>query len=213
MPESYVVVSGIALNTALCLLTLTVVNPRCRSMGPLEAAQLLNEFKGVSDYVAAPAMCSAATSYSSIKASRLKPGQWSVFPGGGGDVGIQGVQLASAMGLRPIVVDTGEDRRKLAMSLGAEHFIDFRETDPVKSVIDLTSGGAHGVFVTGEFMKARNGRNANRFSQLYNHIPSAWNISGPALEGKSCGKSSSKAVDCDMTRSNRSLQHRPPSSR
>jgi D-arabinose 1-dehydrogenase-like Zn-dependent alcohol dehydrogenase len=99
-------------------------------------------------------MCSAATSYSSIKASGLQPGQWAVFPGGGGGVGIQGVQLASAMGLRPIVVDTGKDRRKLAMSLGAEHFIDFRETDPVKSVIDITAGGAHGVFVTGKSWKS-----------------------------------------------------------
>lgn len=184
MPENYVVVSGITLKITLLLLTLTVVNPRCRSMGPIDAAQLLTEFEGVSDHVAAPAMCSAATSYSSIKTSRLKPGEWSVFPGGGGGVGIQGVQLASAMGLRPIVVDTGEDRRKLAMSLGAEHFIDFREADPVKSVIDLTSGGAHGVFVTGEFKKARSGRSGDKFSQQYNHIPSAWNTSEPVLEGK-----------------------------
>lgn len=95
-------------------------------------------------------MCSAVTSYSSIKQSGLMPGDWAVFPGGGGGVGIQGVQLASAMGLRPIVVDTGEDRRKLALSMGAEHFVDFKQEDPVKLVLDLTAGGAHGVFVSGE---------------------------------------------------------------
>lgn len=159
-----------------------------------DAAQLLTEFKGVPDHVAGPAMCSAATSYSSIKASRLQPGQWAVFPGGGGGVGIQGVQLASAMGLRPIVVDTGEERRKLAMSLGAEHFIDFQETDAVKSVIDVTAGGAHGVFVTGKFWKSRNEGKADKISQLYNHIPFVWNTSESALEGKSCGKSSPKAA-------------------
>jgi D-arabinose 1-dehydrogenase-like Zn-dependent alcohol dehydrogenase len=94
-------------------------------------------------------MCSASTIYTSLKESELKPGQWAVFPGGGGGVGIQGVQLAAAMGLRPIVVDTGDERRKLTLSLGAEEFVDFKEGDPVKKVQELTDGGAHGVFVTG----------------------------------------------------------------
>jgi D-arabinose 1-dehydrogenase-like Zn-dependent alcohol dehydrogenase len=44
---------------------------------------------GVSDYVAGPVMCSASTIYTSIKESKLRPGQWAVFPGGGGGVGIQ----------------------------------------------------------------------------------------------------------------------------
>jgi len=104
---------------------------------------------GVSDYVAGPIMCSASTVYTSLKESKLKPGNWAVFPGGGGGVGIQGVQLADAMGFRPIVVDTGEDKKKLALSLGAEQFVDFKEEkDPIAKVIELTSGGAHGVFVT-----------------------------------------------------------------
>lgn len=93
-------------------------------------------------------MCSAATTYTSLKEADLAPGEWAVFPGGGGGVGIQGVQLAAAMGLRPIVVDTGADRAKLCKELGAEHFVDFKEGDPVKKVIELTDGGAHGVFVT-----------------------------------------------------------------
>jgi D-arabinose 1-dehydrogenase-like Zn-dependent alcohol dehydrogenase len=59
-------------------------------------------------------MCSASTIYSSIKDSDLRPGQWAVFSGGDSGVGIQGVQLASAMGIRPILVDTGDDRRKLS---------------------------------------------------------------------------------------------------
>jgi D-arabinose 1-dehydrogenase-like Zn-dependent alcohol dehydrogenase len=95
-------------------------------------------------------MCSASTIWTSIKASGLRPGQWAVFPGGGGGVGIQGVQLAHATGLRPIVVDTGEERKKLALDLGAEHFVDFKESkDATKEVIDICDGiGAHGVFVT-----------------------------------------------------------------
>jgi len=105
---------------------------------------------GVSDYVAGPVMCSASTIYTSLKESGLRPGQWAVFPGGGGGVGIQGVQLAEAMGFRAIVVDTGDDRRELATSLGAEAFVDFKtSSDVTADVIKLTDGiGAHGVFVT-----------------------------------------------------------------
>ena len=44
---------------------------------------------GVSDYIAGPVMCSASTIYTSLKESGLRPGQWAVFPGGGGGVGIQ----------------------------------------------------------------------------------------------------------------------------
>lgn len=101
--------------------------------------------------MAGPIMCSASTVYSSIKESGIRPGQWACFPGGGGGVGIQGVQLAKAMGLRPIVVDTGAERAALAKKHGAEHFIDFKEVqDPCAEVVKLTDGGAHAVFVTGK---------------------------------------------------------------
>ncbi|KAF9886564.1 hypothetical protein FE257_011336 [Aspergillus nanangensis] len=105
---------------------------------------------GVPDEIAAPIMCSASTVYCSLVESKLKAGDWAVFPGGGGGVGIQGVQLAKAMGMRPIVVDTGAAKRDLSMEMGAEAFIDFRETsDTSAAAIEVADGvGAHGVFVT-----------------------------------------------------------------
>jgi D-arabinose 1-dehydrogenase-like Zn-dependent alcohol dehydrogenase len=106
---------------------------------------------GVSDYIAAPVMCSGSTIYTSIKESKLRPGDWAVFPGGGGGVGISGVQLAKAMGLRPIAIDTGADKEKLCLEVaGAEHFVDFRKTANVaEEVIRICDGiGAHAVFVT-----------------------------------------------------------------
>jgi alcohol dehydrogenase, propanol-preferring len=115
-------------------------------------------------------MCSASTIYTSLKESDLKPGQWAVFPGGGGGVGIQGVQLASAMGMRPIVVDTGDERRKLSMHLGAEHFIDFKDEDPVKKVLEITGGGAHGVIVTGKHFKRR--MNTESVADIYTAVQS-----------------------------------------
>ena len=104
----------------------------------------------VDDYTAAPIMCSASTMHHSLVESGLKPGNWAVFPGGGGGVGLQGVQLAKAFGFRPIVIDTGSERRDLCLSLGAEAFIDFKEVpDTGAEVVKIADGqGAHAVFVT-----------------------------------------------------------------
>jgi D-arabinose 1-dehydrogenase-like Zn-dependent alcohol dehydrogenase len=107
--------------------------------------------EGLSDYIAGPVMCSASTIYTSIKESGLRPGDWAVFPGAGGGVGMQGVQLAKAMGLRAVAIDTGEDKRKLCIDIsGAEHFIDFKKVDNVADeIVRICDGiGAHGVFVT-----------------------------------------------------------------
>ena len=106
--------------------------------------------EGVSDVIAGPVMCSASTIYRSICESGLQPGDIAVFPGGGGGVGIQGVQLAKAMGMRPIVVDSGSSKKELAMKMGAEAFIDFKEVKDVgEAVVQAADGvGAHGVFVT-----------------------------------------------------------------
>ena len=58
--------------------------------------------------------------------------------------------LLRAMGMRPIVVDGGEAKKKLCMEVGAEAFVDFRETkDVAAEVIKIADGvGAHGVLVT-----------------------------------------------------------------
>lgn len=64
---------------------------------------------------------------------------------------MQGVQLAVAMGLRVVVVDTGAERREMCKKFGAEHFVDFKEVeDPPAEVVKLTEGGAHAVYVTGK---------------------------------------------------------------
>lgn len=65
-------------------------------------------------------------------------------------MGIQGVQLAKAMGMRPIVIDSGAAKRKLSTEMGAEEFIDFREVTNVAEEVKRLAGGigAHGVLVT-----------------------------------------------------------------
>jgi len=112
----------------------------------------------VPDEIAGPIMCSGSTAYTSIKESGLRPGQWAVFPGGGGGVGMQAVQLAVAMGLRAIVIDTGAERKEACLKFGADEFIDFKEVEsPVEKVLELTNGGAHAVFVTGEYSDLKYG--------------------------------------------------------
>lgn len=106
--------------------------------------------EGVDDFIAAPLMCSATTIYRSIVEAELRPGNWACFPGGAGGVGIQGVQLAKVMGLRPIVIDTGADKKDLSLKMGAEAFVDFKTTDDVVgAVVKIADNiGVHAVFVT-----------------------------------------------------------------
>lgn len=54
------------------------------------------------------------------------------------------------MGFRPIVIDTGEQKEKLAYRIGAEAFVDFKKsTNVAADVVKAADGvGAHGVIVT-----------------------------------------------------------------
>ncbi|KAK4951622.1 hypothetical protein LTR28_006845 [Elasticomyces elasticus] len=81
--------------------------------------------------------------------SRLKAGDWAVFPGAGGGVGHMGVQLAKAIGLRVIGVDGGDEKRELCVRLGCDAFVDFTKVNDVAAeVMKITGHGAQGVFVT-----------------------------------------------------------------
>jgi D-arabinose 1-dehydrogenase-like Zn-dependent alcohol dehydrogenase len=55
-----------------------------------------------------------------------------------------------AMGMRPIVIDSGEQKKKLCLELGADEFIDFKEHSDVAARVKEVAGGvgAHGVLVT-----------------------------------------------------------------
>lgn len=61
-----------------------------------------------------------------------------------------GVQIAKAMGLRVIGIDTGADKKALCLQLGCEAFVDFSQSeDPIKDVRNIAEEkGAHGIFVT-----------------------------------------------------------------
>ncbi|WCN12582.1 alcohol dehydrogenase AdhP [Marinomonas mediterranea] len=95
---------------------------------------------------AAPLFCAGVTTYKALKVSEAKPGNWVAIFGIGG-LGHLAVQYAIAMGLRVVAVDTGESKKELSLSLGAEHFVDFRVDNVVEDIKALT-GGVHGSVCT-----------------------------------------------------------------
>ncbi|KAJ6587715.1 chaperonin 10-like protein [Mycena sp. CBHHK59/15] len=98
---------------------------------------------------ATPILCAGLTIYKALKETRPMVGNWVAIPGAGGGLGHLGIQYAVAMGLRVIAIDTGDVKRDLCLSLGAEKWIDFKQSaDLVKDVKEATGGlGPHAAVV------------------------------------------------------------------
>lgn len=94
---------------------------------------------------AAPILCAGITVYKALKTAHVKPGDWVAISGAGGGLGTLAIQYAKAMGLMVVAIDGGADKGKLVKELGADHYVDFKTDDVVKSVLEITNGGAHGV--------------------------------------------------------------------
>jgi D-arabinose 1-dehydrogenase-like Zn-dependent alcohol dehydrogenase len=63
-----------------------------------------------------------------------------------GGLGHLGVQFAAKMGFQTVAVARGADKAKLALSLGADRYIDSTAEDPAKTLAEL--GGARVVLAT-----------------------------------------------------------------
>ena len=63
---------------------------------------------------------------------------------------VPSIPVLDAMGLRVLAIDTGAEKKDFVLSLGAEKWIDFKETkDLVKDIVAATDGlGAHAAVVT-----------------------------------------------------------------
>jgi propanol-preferring alcohol dehydrogenase len=106
--------------------------------------------EGISSTAAASILCAGVTVYRALKYSGAQHGDWVVLPGAGGGLGHLAVQYARARGLRVVAVDTGATKKELVEKLGAEVWIDFKETqDLVKAIKDATGGeGPHVAIIT-----------------------------------------------------------------
>ncbi|KAI0078291.1 GroES-like protein [Panus rudis PR-1116 ss-1] len=105
---------------------------------------------GLASEEAASILCAGITVYRAIKYSNTHIGDWIALPGAGGGLGHLAVQYATAMGLRVVAIDTGAEKRDLVLKLGAEKWIDFKETkDLVKDIKEATGGaGPHATVIT-----------------------------------------------------------------
>ncbi|KAH7923400.1 GroES-like protein [Leucogyrophana mollusca] len=95
-------------------------------------------------------LCAGLTVYKGLKHCNARAGDWIAIPGAGGGLGHLAVQYAVTMGLRVLAIDTGAPKRELALSLGAEKWIDFKESGDnlIKDVIAATDGlGPHSAII------------------------------------------------------------------
>ncbi|KZT71173.1 GroES-like protein [Daedalea quercina L-15889] len=100
---------------------------------------------------AAPILCAGVTVYNILKQlTDTPPGSWVVVHGAGGGLGHLGVQYAKAFGYRVLAIDSGTEKRDLCLSVGAEKFLDFKESaNLIADVKALTDPlGAHAALVT-----------------------------------------------------------------
>jgi len=116
---------------------------RCSYVTPIPEA--------LSSEDAAPMLCAGVTTYSALRRSNAKSGQWVVIAGAGGGLGHIACQISSrGMSHRVIGIDAAA-KKDLVMQSGAEHFIDVmaHDDDSIKAeVLKLTGGlGAAAVIV------------------------------------------------------------------
>jgi alcohol dehydrogenase/propanol-preferring alcohol dehydrogenase len=78
---------------------------------------------------AAPLLCAGVTTYNALRNSPARPGDVVAVQGIGG-LGHLGVQFAHHMGFRTVALSRGEDKRELALQLGADDYIDTAAQDP-----------------------------------------------------------------------------------
>lgn len=104
--------------------------------------------KGVDVHTAAVISCAYGTAYRALREAGTGPGNSLVIIGVGG-VGLAAVELAGALGARPIVaVDVRESALKKAEELGATHTVDASRGDPLSTVREILPQGADVVYET-----------------------------------------------------------------
>ncbi|OCH88006.1 mannitol-1-phosphate dehydrogenase [Obba rivulosa] len=91
--------------------------------------------------VAAPILCAGVTVYSALKNGQSNVGEWIAISGAGGGLGHLAIQYALAMGLRVIAIDTGEQKKNVCIALGAEKWIDFKESSDVVADVRSAADG------------------------------------------------------------------------
>ncbi|KQC33531.1 alcohol dehydrogenase [Nonlabens sp. YIK11] len=106
------------------------------------AASIPDELKSTE---AAPLLCAGITVYNGMRNAGLRAGDTVAVQGIGG-LGHLAIQYANKMGMRTIAISTSEDKKKLALELGANEFIATDDVDAVEKLQEM--GGADLIVAT-----------------------------------------------------------------
>ena len=117
----------------------------CGAAAALATASLARVPAELSATDAAPLMCAGVTTFNALRNSGARSGDLVAVHGLGG-LGHLGVQYAAKMGFHTVAVARGADKAKLALSLGADRYIDSTVEDPAKALAAM--GGARVVLAT-----------------------------------------------------------------
>ena len=103
---------------------------------------------------AAPLMCAGVTTFNALRNSGARPGDLVAIQGIGG-LGHLGVQFANKFGFETVAIGRGEDKKSLALKLGARTYIDSKSQDVARELLGL--GGARVILATASDGKAMGG--------------------------------------------------------
>jgi len=92
--------------------------------------------EGISSSDAAPLMCAGVTCFNALRNAGIRPGGVVAVQGLGG-LGHLGIQYAKKLGFTVVALSRGQDKRQLAMDLGADYYFDSKEQDVVAELKKL----------------------------------------------------------------------------
>lgn len=99
----------------------------------------------VSPVDAAPLMCAGVSTFNALRKSNARLGDVAAIQGIGG-LGHLGIQFAAAGGFETVAISRGNEKREVAMDLGADHYVDASASDPAAVLREF--GGAAVVLST-----------------------------------------------------------------
>jgi D-arabinose 1-dehydrogenase-like Zn-dependent alcohol dehydrogenase len=109
---------------------------------------------GLAPEEAAPLMCAGVTTFNALRHSGAQPGDLVAIQGIGG-LGHLGVQFANKFGFETVAIGRGEDKKSLALKLGARTYIDSKSQDVARELLGL--GGARMILATASDGKSMGG--------------------------------------------------------
>ena len=112
-------------------------------IAPQEAVALIPDRLKAVD--AAPLLCAGITTYNALRNSGARGGDLVAIQGIGG-LGHLAVQFANKLGFRTVAISRGQDKKDLALKLGAHHYLDSASVNVAEELSNM--GGARLILAT-----------------------------------------------------------------